>query len=78
MRMNTHVQIRNLPKDMHRKLKMRAASQDMSITDYVKRLIAHDLAYPSLHDIAEEARKLPAVKTSRSIADVIREDRDSH
>jgi plasmid stability protein len=76
--MNKHIQIRNVPPSLHRKLKMRAVAQDMTLTDYVKRLIAHDLAFPSLTEIADEARKLPAVKTSRSIADVVREDRDSH
>lgn len=75
--MNTHVQIRNLPKTLHRKLKMRAASLDMTITDYLKRLIAADLAKPTLAEMVEELRKRPPVETSRSAAELIREDRDS-
>jgi plasmid stability protein len=75
--MNTHVQIRNLPKSLHRKLKIRAASCDMTITDYVKRLIATDLAKPTLAEMVEELRNRPPVETSRSAAELIREDRDS-
>jgi plasmid stability protein len=75
--MNTHVQIRNLPKALHRKLKMRAASCDMTITDYVKRLIAADLAKPTLAEMVEELRRRPPIETSRSAAELIREDRDS-
>ena len=77
LHMNTHVQIRNLPKTLHRKLKIRAASCDMTITDYVKRLIATDLAKPTLAEMAERLRKLPPAATSRSFVDYIRGDRES-
>jgi hypothetical protein len=49
----------------------------MTITDYVKRLIAADLAKPTLAEMVEELRRRPPIETSRSAAELIREDRDS-
>ena len=78
MHMNTtHIQIRNVPAAIHRKLKSRAAAQDMTITDYVKRLIARDLERPPLDELLKELRSLPPVATASEIVDLIREDRDS-
>jgi plasmid stability protein len=76
--MTTHVQIRNLSKDLHRKLKVRAASRDMSITDYVKQLLEWDLNKPTLAELGEELRKRPPANLKSSIVDIIREDRESH
>ena len=45
--MNKHVQIRNLAGAEHRKLKQRAAAKGLTITEYVKRLIAEDLSRPA-------------------------------
>jgi antitoxin FitA len=75
--MNTHIQIRNVDKELHRKLKIRAAEKDMTITDYVKKLIEIDAAKPTLAELAERLKKLPPVRTSQSSADIIREDRDT-
>jgi plasmid stability protein len=78
MHMNTHIQIRNVPGSVHKQLKIRAASRDMTITDYVKQLIVADLDKPTLAELARELRGVPAVKTKVSFADLIRKDRDSH
>ena len=75
--MNTHIQIRNVPRELHRKLKIRAAQKDMTITDYVKKLIAEDSAKPTLAEMAERLKKLPPVRTSVSSVDIIREERDA-
>lgn len=78
MHMNaTHIQIRNVPAAIHRKLKSRAAAQDMTLTDYVKRLIAHDLERPTNAELIAEMRKAPGVMTAAEIVDMIRQDRDS-
>ena len=75
--MNKHVQIRNLPDPQHRKLKERAASQGLTITDYVKRLIESDLKRPSLAEMAERLRQLPPVTLDPSPEALIRADRDT-
>lgn len=75
--MNKHVQIRNIPESEHRKLKLRAASRGLTITDYVRRLIENDLNCPTLHEMAERLRRLPPVNLEPPPEDLIREDRDS-
>ena len=74
--MNKHVQVRNLPEAEHRKLKERAAAQGLTITEYVKRLIERDLKRPSLKDMAERLRRLPAIPLDPPPEDLIRADRD--
>jgi antitoxin FitA len=78
MRMNKHIQIRNVPQSLHRKLKMRAASQDMTLTDYLLHVIKREAETLSNAEIAARARKLPAIGKNIDIAAWVREDRDSH
>jgi antitoxin FitA len=76
--MNTHIQIRNVPTAIHRKLKMRAAQKDMSITAFVTKLIENELSKPTLAEMAERLKKLPPVNiTSEEIVAIIRKERDS-
>jgi antitoxin FitA len=76
--MNTHIQIRNVPRELHRKLKIRAAQKDMTITDYVKKLIEQDAAKPTLAEWAERVAKLPPSGVStEDIVKAIRNDRET-
>jgi antitoxin FitA len=75
--MNTHIQIRNVPDSLHRKLKARAAEKNMTMTDYVKQLLEREIQKPTLAEMTERLRKLPPVITSESAAEIIRRDRDS-
>ncbi len=75
--MNTHIQIRNVPTAIHRKLKIRAAQKDMSLSDYIKNILVADTSKPTLAEMAERLRKLPAVTTTEEIVAIIREGRDS-
>jgi antitoxin FitA len=76
--MNTHIQIRNVDRTVHRILKMRAAENDMTLTDYLKRLLEQEVRRPTLKEWAERAAKLPPVAiTNEEIVQSIREDRDS-
>lgn len=75
--MNKHVQIREISEKTHRKLKMRAAAEGLSMSDYVKRLIDRDLARPSWDDMVKRMRALEPVALSVSAADVIRRERDA-
>jgi hypothetical protein len=74
--MNKHVQIRNLAGVEHRKLKQRAAAQGLTITEYVKRLIAEDLSRPSWEEIAERLSKLDPLALPESTSEMIRVERD--
>lgn len=55
--MNKHLQIRNLSASTHRKLKARAASQGMSMSDYVRIEIERLLSSPSPKEWLEMVRK---------------------
>ena len=54
------VQIRNVPEDLHRKLKARAALAGMSISEYLLREIEKSLARPTPEEL------LAATQATRS------------
>jgi plasmid stability protein len=56
------LQVRNLPDDVHEKLKRRAAAERMTLSDYVARELGKLVEYRSLAEIRAEAEsKLPRV-----------------
>lgn len=75
--MNKHVQIRSLPEATHRKLKMKAAEQGLSISDFLRRLIDEELKKPGWDEIEARMRKLPPVKLPETTAEMVRRERDS-
>lgn len=75
--MSTMLQIRNVPKDLHRRLKARSALAGMSMSEFVLREIGRELAQPTREEILERLSKLPGVRLEPPPADVIRAERDS-
>jgi plasmid stability protein len=71
------VQIRNVPPELHRRLKARAAIEGMSMTDYVLRELRKALERPTRQEILDRFRERPSVRLRRRPADVIRAERDS-
>jgi plasmid stability protein len=71
------VQVRNVPVELHRRLKARAAIEGMSMSDYVMRELRKALDRPTRQDILERLRAQPVRRLSRRAADVIRAERDS-
>jgi plasmid stability protein len=45
------IQIRNVPSDLHRELKVRAALNDTSLSEYVLRELRHILDRPTLDEM---------------------------
>jgi plasmid stability protein len=76
-RMATMVQIRNVPSDLHRKLKARAALEGMSLSDYLLREIRNVAEQPTMEEIKERLSKLSPVRTRLSAAAAVRAERDS-
>ena len=73
----THVQIRNVPADFHRRLKARAAIEGMSMSEYILREVGKALDRPTRQEVLARLRG-PAPRTlRRKAADVIREERDT-
>lgn len=71
------VQIRNVPTELHRRLKARAAIEGLSMSEYVLREVRKALARPTREEILERLRALPVRRLARPAADVIRAERDS-
>lgn len=71
------VQIRNVPGELHRRLKARAAIEGMSMSDYVLRELRKALDRPTRQEVLDRIRAGVPRRLSRSPAQVIREERDS-
>ena len=72
-----HVQIRNVPPELHRRLKVRAASAGMSLSDYLLQELRRSAEAPTMDEFLAAVRKRPRIRSKRSSGDLIREDRDA-
>ena len=73
-----HIQIRNVPPDLHRKLKVRAAQEGLTLSEYLLREAERSVEKPTIEELTQRirARRLPKLRTHP--ADLIRADRESH
>ena len=71
------IQIRHVPEALHRKLKARAATAGMSLSDYLLREVRQIAEQPTMEEMRERLAKLPPVKLSISLADAVRAERDN-
>ena len=71
------VQIRNVPDDLHRKLKARAATEGMSLSDYLLSEMRTLAAQPTWREYLERLHERTPVQVRRSPASLIRSERDS-
>ena len=71
------IQIRNVPPELHRKLKVRAAERGMSLSDYLLAEVEKVAQIPTLEEMQERLRNLPPVKLDRAPHEVLREIRDA-
>ena len=71
------VQIRNVPVELHRRLKARAAIEGMSMSDFVLRELRKALDRPTRQEILDRLRDLPVRRMRRRPAEVIRAERDA-
>ncbi len=73
----TMVQIRNVPVEIHRRLKARAAIEGMSMSDYILREVRKSLDRPTRQEILQRLAAKPVRRLRRSAAEAIRDERDS-
>ena len=66
------IQVRNVPDDLHRELKARAARRGVTVTDYVLQLIETDLARPTLEEALDRIARLPRPRVPVRGADLVR------
>ena len=70
------IQVRDVPESLHRTLKVRAASEGMSLSDYIKRELQRLADRPTLQEWLDRTSRAKPVRTGLSAAQVIRELRD--
>jgi plasmid stability protein len=73
--MSKMIQIRNVPDQLHRNLKARAAQLGMSLSDYLLSEIKQIAQLPTLEELVARIEKRSPVKVSKSSAEIIREHR---
>jgi antitoxin FitA len=76
--MSSMIQVRNVPDDVHRTLKMRAAAAGMSLSDYIKRDLVQAASGPSMEEIDARVRaRGPSRVRAQTIVSTLREARES-
>lgn len=73
----TMVQIRNVPAELHRRLKARAATEGLSMSDFVLREVRKALDRPTRQEVLDRLQALPVRRLRRSAAEIVRAERDS-
>ena len=69
------IQVRNVPDQLHRKLKSRAALEGLSLSDFLLRELEHAAERPTLMELSERLRKRSHVKLKESPATILRRER---
>jgi len=74
--MGTMIQIRNVPEDLHRQLKSRAALAGMSLSDYLLDEIRQVAERPTIDELRARLRDRTETTPSLSPAEAVRAERD--
>jgi plasmid stability protein len=69
------IQIRNVPEDLHRRLRVRAAAEGVSLSEYLLRELEEVADRPSLREVYERARARGAGVPNADIVAAVREVR---
>ncbi len=75
--MSTMIQIRNVPDQIHRQIKSRAALAGMSMSEYLLQELQRIVERPSRDELLDRLARLPGVEVDPAPAEVIRSERDS-
>lgn len=75
--MSKMIQIRNVPDDLHRQLKIRAAAAGMNLSDYIKRELDIRTRKSTIREMAakRDAQGRRSTSTTQELVDIIREAR---
>jgi plasmid stability protein len=70
------IQIRNVPDDVHRRLRVQAAAAGLSLSDYLRRLVTDVAGKPSIAEVIERAQaRGGSTVTREDIVAAVRADR---
>lgn len=69
------IQIRNVPDDLHRTLKVRAAERGLSLSDYLLRELEQISEKPTMEEFLARIARQPKTDIGNLAAEIIREQR---
>ncbi len=75
--MSAMIQIRNVPSELHRRLKARAALAGMTLSDYLLHEIRRLAERPSPEELRARLARRSAVSPALAPAQAVRAERDS-
>jgi hypothetical protein len=75
--MSIMIQIRNVPNDLHRRLRARAAVAGMSLSDYLLNEIRRVAERPTLDEIRGRLQRRSSVTPAVSPTEAVRAERDT-
>ena len=70
------LQIRNVPDELHRRLKARAAMEGTTLSEYALATLRLAMERPTRSELLERIKRQPATSSSESAADAVRAERD--
>lgn len=73
--MSKMIQVRNVPEDVHQTLKVRAAEEGISLSDYIKRDLEELARQAAIEEIGDRARSRSSGINTESILADLREVR---
>lgn len=71
------IQVRNVPDGLHRQLKVRAASQGMSLSDYLLAEIREIAERPTWAELRERLQRRESAGKSLNTAAAVRSEREA-
>ena len=72
----TSLQIRNVPDELHRQLKARAALEGQSLSEYALGELRRALQRPTRRELMERVAAFERINVTESAADAVRAERD--
>ena len=76
MNMPKMIQLRHVPDDLHRRLKVRAALEGMSLSDYLISEVRRSAERPTIGEMRERLHRRRPVEPKASPASAVRAERD--
>jgi hypothetical protein len=70
------IQIRNVPDQLHRRLKSRAAQEGLTLSEYLLRMAEREAEQPTITELSERIRRRGRVRLADSSAAIVRKLRE--
>jgi plasmid stability protein len=70
------IQIRNVPDDLHRVLRVRAAQAGLSLSDYLLKQLRRTADRPTREELLDRIARRTPVRSRVRVADAVRSERE--